>query len=61
MKADGLFYYFHTFAKALNAVGDDQFVDATGKSHDWRRELAEPPVRTAKRRRQLDQHQRTLA
>ena len=41
MGADGLFYYYHTFAKALDAVGDDQFVDASGKSHDWRRELAD--------------------
>jgi squalene-hopene/tetraprenyl-beta-curcumene cyclase len=41
MGADGLFYYYHTFAKALDAVGEDQFVDAAGQSHDWRRELAE--------------------
>ncbi len=38
---DGLFYYYHTFAKALDAVGDDQFQDAQGIAHDWRRELAE--------------------
>lgn len=41
MGADGLFYYFHTFAKALDAVGEDLFVDAGGQAHDWRRELAE--------------------
>lgn len=41
MGADGLFYYYHTFAKALDAVGDDQFVDVSGESHDWRRELAD--------------------
>jgi squalene-hopene/tetraprenyl-beta-curcumene cyclase len=41
MGADGLFYYYHTFAKALDAVGDDLFIDASGESHDWRRELAE--------------------
>ncbi|MGE3242317.1 MAG: prenyltransferase/squalene oxidase repeat-containing protein [Pirellulales bacterium] len=41
MGADGLYYYFHTFAKALDAVGEDQFVAADGTSHDWRRELAE--------------------
>jgi squalene-hopene/tetraprenyl-beta-curcumene cyclase len=41
MGADGLFYYFHTFAKTLDAVGSDQFVDASDKSHDWRRELAD--------------------
>lgn len=41
MGADGLFYYYHTFAKALDAVGENEFVDDDGKSHDWRRELAE--------------------
>lgn len=41
MGADGLYYYLHTFAKALNAVGNDEFIDAEGKSHDWRRELAD--------------------
>jgi squalene-hopene/tetraprenyl-beta-curcumene cyclase len=41
MGTDGKFYYLHTFAKALDAVGNDEFVDADGKSHDWRRDLAE--------------------
>ncbi len=41
MGADGMYYYFHTFAKALDAVGNDTLVDAGGASHDWRRELAE--------------------
>jgi squalene-hopene/tetraprenyl-beta-curcumene cyclase len=40
MGPQGLFYYYHTFAKALDAVGADEFVDASGKSHDWRQELA---------------------
>jgi squalene-hopene/tetraprenyl-beta-curcumene cyclase len=40
MGADGLFYYYHTFAKALDAVGNDEFVDANGTSHVWRHELA---------------------
>jgi squalene-hopene/tetraprenyl-beta-curcumene cyclase len=35
----GLFYYYHTFGKAMSALGDDYFVDASGKKHDWRREL----------------------
>jgi squalene-hopene/tetraprenyl-beta-curcumene cyclase len=38
--ADGMYYYFHTFAKALDTVGDNTLVDASGTSHDWRRELA---------------------
>jgi squalene-hopene/tetraprenyl-beta-curcumene cyclase len=37
----GLFYYYHTFAKALDALGNDFFVDASKKKHDWRRELFE--------------------
>jgi squalene-hopene/tetraprenyl-beta-curcumene cyclase len=41
MGADGMYYYFHTFAKALDAIGDDTLVDAGGTSHDWRSELAE--------------------
>lgn len=41
MGADGMYYYFHTFAKALDTVGDNTLVDASGTSHDWRRELAE--------------------
>ena len=41
MGQDGLFYYLHTFAKALDAVGSDTFTDSAGKSHDWRRELAD--------------------
>ncbi len=40
MGPQGLYYYYHTFAKALAAIGDEQIVDAQGKSHDWRAELA---------------------
>jgi squalene-hopene/tetraprenyl-beta-curcumene cyclase len=35
----GLYYYYHLFAKALDAMGKDQLVDAEGRSHDWRKEL----------------------
>jgi squalene-hopene/tetraprenyl-beta-curcumene cyclase len=35
----GLYYYFHTVAKALSAYGEDIFVDAAGKRHDWRAEM----------------------
>lgn len=41
LKQAGLYYYYHTFAKAMTALGDDQFTDAAGKKHDWRRELFE--------------------
>jgi squalene-hopene/tetraprenyl-beta-curcumene cyclase len=37
----GLFYYYHTFAKALDVMGVDLFEDASGAKHDWRRELAD--------------------
>lgn len=39
MGTSGLFYYFHTFAKALDAYGNAEFVDEAGVSHDWRSEL----------------------
>ncbi|MHC5541868.1 prenyltransferase/squalene oxidase repeat-containing protein [Singulisphaera rosea] len=35
----GLYYYYQTFAKTLNALGSPTIVDASGKSHDWRAEL----------------------
>jgi squalene-hopene/tetraprenyl-beta-curcumene cyclase len=36
----GLFYYLHTAAKALDALGSETFRDATGTKHRWREELA---------------------
>lgn len=38
--AQGLYYYFHTFAKTMDAFGDNEFVDADNHKHDWRQELA---------------------
>jgi len=35
----GLYYYYHTFAKALDAMKYDVFVDQQGVKHDWRAEL----------------------
>jgi squalene-hopene/tetraprenyl-beta-curcumene cyclase len=37
----GLYYYYHLFAKALDAIGDDVLVDGEGIEHDWRRELVD--------------------
>jgi squalene-hopene/tetraprenyl-beta-curcumene cyclase len=37
----GLYYYYHTFGKAMEALGEDPFKDARGKEHDWRVELFE--------------------
>ena len=39
MKDSGLFYYYHTFAKAMAALGDDVFTDAKGTKHPWKAEL----------------------
>lgn len=35
----GLYYYYHLFAKALDALERDTITDADGKEHDWRKEL----------------------
>jgi squalene-hopene/tetraprenyl-beta-curcumene cyclase len=39
MGKQGLYYYYHTFAKTLSVLGLDKLKDADGKSHDWRAEL----------------------
>ena len=44
----GLFYYYHTVAKALTVYGDDVFTDAAGKPHDWRYELMNKLIGTQK-------------
>ena len=41
----GLYYYYHTFAKTLDAWGVDRIEDAKGIKHDWRRELTEELAR----------------
>jgi squalene-hopene/tetraprenyl-beta-curcumene cyclase len=35
----GLFYYDHSFAKTLAALGEDEFVDDKGVKHNWRNDL----------------------
>ena len=44
----GLYYYYHTFAKALDALGINEIEDAKGVKHDWRRELTEELARRQK-------------
>lgn len=39
MGDQGLYYYYHTFAKTLDAMKQDVFVDQRGVQHDWRAEL----------------------
>ena len=38
---DGLFYYYHTLARALRAYGQPIITDSKGVKHDWRVELIE--------------------
>ena len=38
---EGYYYYFHTFAKALDVYGDDELKSAGGQSIFWRRDLVE--------------------
>ncbi len=35
----GLYYYYHTFGKAMDALGEEDFMTADGQKHPWRREL----------------------
>ncbi|MBN1853189.1 MAG: terpene cyclase/mutase family protein [Pirellulales bacterium] len=44
----GLYYYYHTFAKALDAMEATTITDSNGRPHDWRRELAEELARAQK-------------
>ena len=41
MKTSGLFYYYHVFAKALDALGVEEIEDADGVKHNWRHDLIE--------------------
>jgi squalene-hopene/tetraprenyl-beta-curcumene cyclase len=50
MGTAGLYYYYHTFAKALHAAKADELTDANGTPHDWRAEL----VAELARRQQAD-------
>ena len=41
MGKQGLYYYYHTFAKTMHVLGRPVFVDADGNPHRWRKELVE--------------------
>jgi len=36
---EGVYYYYHTFARALAAIDEPIIRDAQGRNHDWREEL----------------------
>ena len=46
MGQQGLFYYFHTFAKALDVADIDILDVASGSAHPWRDELAKKLAET---------------
>jgi len=50
MGSSGLYYYYHTFAKALDVMGVDAIEDEAGEKHDWRAEL----IRELAKRQQPD-------
>jgi len=37
----GLYYYYHTMARALHVYGEPTITDAKGVKHDWRAELSD--------------------
>lgn len=39
MGKQGLYYYYHTFARTLSVLEIDRLKDSAGVSHDWRNEL----------------------
>lgn len=41
MGQQGVLYYYQMFSKALSTLDMDTIKDASGTSHDWRKELAE--------------------
>jgi hypothetical protein len=45
MKQSGLYYYYHVFAKAMDALGENPFADAAGKKHAWKTELFDALVK----------------
>jgi squalene-hopene/tetraprenyl-beta-curcumene cyclase len=38
---EGLYYYYHTFARAMRAWGEGTIIDKKDNSHPWRQELCE--------------------
>lgn len=37
----GLFYYYNTMAKSLDALGIDHVIDSKGVKHDWRKDITQ--------------------
>ena len=45
-KYDGLYYYYHTFAKALSVLETSSVKDTDGVEHDWKAELISELAKT---------------
>ncbi len=45
----GLYYYYHAYAKALRAWGEDEITDLDGKKHNWRQELIDVLAKAQKK------------
>ena len=41
---EGLYYYYHVFARAMRAWGEETITDALGTPHAWRSELCEAVI-----------------
>jgi len=48
MGAQGLFYYYHTMAKAMKAYGEPVITDSNGVQHNWYAELAKKIMKLQK-------------
>jgi squalene-hopene/tetraprenyl-beta-curcumene cyclase len=61
MGPSGLYYYYHTFAKTMDATGDAELKDDGGTVHDWKHELvAALAARQQPNGRWVNQDQRWL-
>jgi len=45
MGMQGLYYYYQTMAKSLNALGEEEIEDKQGNKHNWRLDLANQIVK----------------
>jgi squalene-hopene/tetraprenyl-beta-curcumene cyclase len=41
VEQQGLYYYYHVFAKSLAAYGEPTLTDSAGKSHDWKTDMVD--------------------
>ncbi len=48
MENQGLYYYYQTMAKSLDAFGEEILTDQDGESHEWRNELANQIIKVQK-------------